>query len=213
MIYSDDFVWLHFPKCAGTKIENLFRTYYSSNNGIFQDTVDPAIDPLATWHDTIAAREKRDPNFVQGNRVIICSFRRLPAWLESRYSFELQRSPQLNHRPELLLEGKFLEQGGFQNHADYYAKQYIPEVFLKSDKLTFVRTEYFESDFKRAFGKFLDVAVIPDWEFGKKANASRSVVPDKIRRQLRENQREVYDNCPYWKAVEEVAYGQSIQVP
>ena len=207
MIYSDDFVWLHFPKCAGTKIENLFRTYYSSDKGIFQDTVDPKIDPLATWHDTISNREKRNPDFTLGKRIIICSFRRLLTWLESRYSFEVQRSPQLNHRPELLLEGKFLEQGGFQNHADYYVKQYIPEFILGSEKLRFIRIEYFESDFKRVFGEFLDVAVIPGWEFSKKANVSKSTVPNKIRNQLLQNQHEVYEKCPYWKAVEDIAYG------
>src|SRR5215211_1142207 len=116
MIYADDFVWLHFPKCAGTKIERLFKTYYSSDKRIFQDTVDPKIDPQATWHDSVSDREKRNPHFTLGKRIIICSFRRLPSWLESRYSFEVQRSPELNHRPELLLEGKFLEHGGYQNH-------------------------------------------------------------------------------------------------
>ena len=103
MIYSNNFVWLHFPKCAGTKIENLFRTYYSHDKGIHQDIVETRIDPLATWHDTIESREKRDPGFILGDRTIICSFRRLPAWLESRYSYEVRRSPQLDHRPKLLL--------------------------------------------------------------------------------------------------------------
>jgi hypothetical protein len=207
MIYSDDFVWLHFPKCAGTKIEKIFRTYYSSARGVLQDQVDPKIDPQATWHDTIAAREKRNPDFRLGEKVIICSFRRLPTWLESRYSFEVQRSPQLNHRPELLLEGKFLEQGDFQNHADYYVKQYVPEFILRSDKLRFIRMEYFELDFKCVFEEFLDITVIPDWEFSKKVNISKSRVPDKIRNQLFQHQHEVYEKCPYWKAVEDVAYG------
>jgi len=207
MIYSNDFVWLHFPKCAGTKIENLFKTYYSSKEAIFQDVVDPKIDPQATWHDTIAAREKRNPDFVLGSRIVICSFRRLPAWLESRYSFEARRSPQLNHRPELLLEGKFLEQSGFQNHADYYVKQYIPDPILKLDKIRFVRTEFFEADFKRIFGEFLDVTMIPDWEFNKRVNVSTSVVPAEIRKQLFQNQQKLYENCPYWKTVEAIAYG------
>ena len=207
MIYSDDFVWLHFPKCAGTKIENLFRTYYSNDKRIFQDTVDPKIDPLATWHDSISDREKRDPNFILGDRIIICSFRRLPTWLESRYSFEFRRSPQLDHSPELLLEGKFLEQGGHSNHADFYPKKYLPEAILRSDKVKFIRTEYFETDFKRVFGEFIDVTIIPDWEFNKRVNVSESAVPDKIRRKLFQNQQEVYENCPYWKTVQRIAYG------
>jgi hypothetical protein len=206
MIYSDDFVWLHFPKCAGVKIENLFRTYYASDKRIFQDTVDPIIDPLASWHDSILDREVRDPKFNLGSRVIICSFRRLPAWLESRYSFEVQRSPQLSHRPELLLEGKFLERKGAQNHADVYAKKYIPEAVLMSRKIRFIRTEHFESDFKHIFGEFLDVSVIPEWEFSKKVNVSESSVPIEIRNELFRNQKKVYEKCPYWKTVEKFAY-------
>ena len=207
MIYSDEFVWLHFPKCAGTKIEKLFRTYFSSTPGVFQDTVDPRLDPQATWHDSISDREKRNPDFTLGNRMVICSFRRLPTWLESRYSFEVQRSPQLNHRPELLLEGKFLEHSGYQNHADYYVKKYLPEVILRSGNLRFVRTEFFEEDFKRVFGEFLDVTGIPDSEFSKKVNTSRSVVPHEIRMELFQNQMKVYECCPRWKAVEDMAYG------
>lgn len=29
MIIGKEFVWLHFPKCAGTKIEKIFETYFS----------------------------------------------------------------------------------------------------------------------------------------------------------------------------------------
>ena len=206
MIYSDDFVWLHFPKCAGKKIENLFSTYYSDDERIHQDIIKPQLDAPPAWHDSIAAREKRDPNFVLGNRRVICSFRRLPGWLESRYSYEVRRNPQLDHRPELLLEGKFLERGGEQNHADFYVRKYIPEPILRSDKLKFIRTESFESDFKRVFGQFLDVTIIPDSELSKKENVSKSVVPDEIREKLLQNQLQLYEKCPYWKAVEDIAY-------
>jgi hypothetical protein len=207
MIYTKDFVWLHFPKCAGTRIENLFKIYYSSDHRIFQDIVDPKKDPQGTWHDSISDREKRNPDFSVGSRIIICSFRRLPTWLVSRYNFEFQRSPQLRHRPELLLEGKFLEVGGYQNHADFYVKYYVPEAILRSDKIRFIRTEYFESDFKRVFGEFVDVRIIPDWEFRKRENTSESVVPEKVRKKLFQNQQELYEKCPYWKAVEDIAYG------
>jgi hypothetical protein len=206
MIFSDDFVWLHFPKCAGTKIEHLFRTYYSDDKNFFQDIVDPQIDPRITWHDSISDREKRDPKFFLGNRVVICSFRKLPTWLESRYSFEVQRNPDFNHRPELLLEGKFLEQSGQENHADFYAQKYLPEHILTSNRLRFVRTEHFESDFKHIFGEFIDVKIIPNWEFSKRVNVSQSVLPDKIKTQLLEHQQKVYEKCPYWKKVEDIAY-------
>jgi len=206
MIYSDDFVWLHFPKCAGVKIENLFKTYYSAEKSISQDLVDPVKDPRATWHDSVSDRENRDPNFKLENRVIICSFRKLPGWLESRYSFEVQRSPQLSHNPELLLEGKFLEQGGIRNHADYYIKKYLPESILRTGRVRFIRTEHFESDFKNVFGEFVNVTIIPNAEFSKKLNVSKSAVPDDIRDRLLHS-REVYEQCPDWKAVENIAYG------
>lgn len=205
MIYSDDFVWLHFPKCAGTKIADLFRTYYSRDKRIFQDPIDPIIDPEGSWHDAVIDREQRDPHFVLGARTLICSFRRLPKWLDSRYSFEVQRSPHLRHHPELLLEGKFLEQGGDENHADTYPIKYLPEGILTSNQVRFIRTEHFESDFKRVFGEFLDVTVIPSWEFLKRVNTSKSAVPEKIRKELFQSQI-VYERCPYWKAVENIAY-------
>jgi len=206
MIYSEDFVWLHFPKCAGVKMEDLFRKYYSSDKRIFQDIVDPRFDPLATFHDSILDRETRNSSFQLGERIVICSFRRLPGWLESRYSFEVRRSPRLRHRPELLLEGKFLETDGFLNHADFYVNKYIPESLLNSNKIRFIRTEYFESDFKQIFGEFLDVTCVPDWEFRKRVNVSKSAVPRRIRTQLLKNQWQIYTNCPYWKMVEDVAY-------
>jgi|SRR5215216_5383597 len=211
MIYSDEFVWLHFPKCAGAKVEKLFRTYYSFDKRIFQDAIYPIADPQATWHDSILDRETRDPRFTLGNRIIICSFRRLPGWLASRYSFEVQRNPQLSHRPELLLEGKFLESTGHPNHADFYAEKYVPEAILDLDKIRFLRTEYFEHDFKRIFGEFLDVTIIPDWEFREKYNVSVNAVPSKIREKLFKKGlfhglENVYETCPYWKKVEKVVY-------
>ena len=105
------------------------------------------------------------------------------------------------------MEGKFLEQSGYLNHADFYPQKYVPEAILRSGKVRFIRTEHFESDFKSLFGEFLDVNIIPAWEFSKKVNASESAVPDTIRKQLFENHQEVYENCPYWKAVEDIAYG------
>lgn len=206
MIYSNDFVWLHFPKCAGTKIEKIFEKYFSNEKMIFQDPINSQIDPSASWHDGISDRERRDPDFSLGERVVICSFRRLPSWLESRYSFEYQRSPHLNHRPELLLEGRFLERRGWENHADFYIKKYLPDSILLSDKVQFIRTEYFETDFKLVFKDFIDVSIIPDAEFKERINVSESHLPIKIKNKLLDNQQELYEKCPRWKAAEDIAY-------
>ncbi len=208
MIISKEFVWLHFPRCAGTKVEHLFQKYYSDEKDIAQDTIIPTIvDPLAyIWHDTIAEREARDANFSLGNRIVICSFRRLKPWLVSRFNFEVYRNPHLNHQPELLLEGKFLESRGAINHADWYARQYIPRSILFSGRLRFIRTEHFADDFKAAFGEFIDLSRIPDWEFEQKTNVAEDAVPRSIRQRLFSDQT-IYERCPYWKLVEEIAYG------
>ena len=211
MIYTKEFVWLHFPKCAGTKVEQLFKKYFYKREGLFQDAVGLANDPSIAWHDSIADREARDPGFSLGTRTVICSFRKLPFWLESRYNFEAQRSPDLSHRPDLLLEGKFLEADGFENHADNYVKKYLPQHILESGNVRFLRTEFFESDFKSIFGDFLDISQILDGEFKRKVNASKRCVPANVREQLYGAPEKIYKNCPYWRVVDGMVYG--IQVP
>ncbi len=208
MIYSEKFVWLHFPKCAGTKVEQLFRKYFSTQDRLVQDRVNAKLDPTIAWHDSIDDREARDRGFVLGERIVICSFRRLPSWLESRYNFEAERSPHLAHRPELLLEGKFLEARGVESHADVYSKKYLPDRILQSGKVRFLRTEYFESDFKRIFADFVDVSRIPDWEFKERLNSSKGCcLPARVRDQLYDGRGTVYDKCPHWRSIDEIAYG------
>jgi hypothetical protein len=206
MIYSDDFVWLHFPRCAGTKIEQLFGKYFAQDNQIIQDVIDPDVFQYISWHDSVAEREARRIGFLLGNRTVICSFRKLPSWLVSRYSFEYYRSPSLKHQPEQLLEGKFLEQSGLPSHADYYAMKYLPRNILDSGNVRFIRTEYFEYDFKLVFSEFLDIYKIPDWEFQRKANVSRNAVPNEILNELYDSD-EIYGYCPYWREVEKIVYG------
>lgn len=212
MIYSDDFVWLHFPKCAGTKVEGLFKKYYSCHNEIYQDLIGFNLFGLTwnfsgSWHDSVLEREARDSKFLLEDRVVICSFRKLPSWLESRYNFEYKRNPKLNHSPDRLLEGKFFERNGFENHADWYAIKYLPKPILESGRLRFIRTEHFESDFKSVFGDYVDVTVIPSSEFNKKTNPSKSSLQPDFREKLYAEQQKLYEMCPYWKTIEEIAYG------
>jgi len=206
MIYNNDFIWLHFPKCAGTKIEKLFTRYLAKQKGIHMDTIDIRVNPDVSWHDSIEDRINRDPTFLVGSRAIICPFRKLPKWLESRFNFEVMRNPALSHNPAFLLEGKFLESNGYKNHADYYVRKYLPETILGSEKIRFLRTEFFEADFKEIFSDYLDISSIPDHEYKKTENASKSFLPAKIKQQLSDNITELYNQCPYWKHVEEIAY-------
>lgn len=206
MIYNDDFVWLHFPKCAGSKIESLFRTYLSGVPGLVQDVVDPQRDAVRVWHDSVADREARDPAFALGNRTVICSIRRLPAWLVSRYNFEYERSPHLPHDPESLLEGCFLERRGKRNHADNFIRKFLPPHLLDTGRVKFLRAEFFERDFRNLFGGYMDLTVIPPEEYASRTNASPNHLPAEMTRRLFASP-EVYAKCPAWRAVEELAYG------
>ncbi len=206
MICSNDFVWLHFPKCAGTKIELLFKNYFGHVPGLEQDAVTIDQDPEIRWHDSIAMRSARNQKFELGNRTVICSFRRLPSWLESRYSFEVRRNPSLNHSPESLLHAQFLEMDGRLSNADAYCEQYLPRSLLNSARVEFIRVEFFKEDFKRVFGSYLDLAHIPETAIRSRVNSSKSAIPRKIRKQLHSKAQEVYQFCPRWEYVERLAF-------
>lgn len=208
MIYNDEFVWVHFPKCAGVKVEILFSTYLSAEPGLFQDKLDPETDKAFSWHDSVAEREARNPSFTLGDRIVICSIRKLPSWLESRYNYEYERDPKKQHNPELLLEGKFLEQPGYVNHADVYIRKYLPQSLLSTGKVRFLRTEYFGEDFIGLFSNYVNVEAIPRDEYARRANSSANHLPAEILSRLRSSQ-DVYASCPEWRAVEELAYPSS----
>lgn len=209
MIYTDKFVWLHFPKCAGSKTEQLFKKYFSEEDGVFQDIVNPEFDPAISWHDTIDERENRDATFKLGSRTVICQFRRLPAWLESKFNFEASRNSNLILKPELLLEGRFPESSGHNNHVDVYINKWLPPKILKSSNLKIIRTENFKLDFKMVFSQFIDISRIPEWEYDKLVNSSTSILPSDIKHKLYNNKAELYEKCPRWSLVEEMAYGNS----
>ncbi|MFM7641543.1 MAG: hypothetical protein ACKO45_08335 [Cyanobium sp.] len=206
MIYNDQFVWLHFPKCAGSKIESIFQAYFADNKSLIQDPVGLKYDPTIAWHDSIEQRSERDASFKLGERTVICSFRKLPSWLISRYSFEFQRSPDLKHDPELLLEGRFLRRDGRQMHADALAAKYLSPQILGLGRVEFIRVEYFERDFRSIFGKFVDLSKIPESEYESKVNKSEHFIPESIRTRLLNNNGEIYEKCPYWRHVEGMAY-------
>lgn len=202
-------MWLHFPKCAGTKTENLFHRYFSDRQDIHQDAVDIVKNPGVSWHDSLAEREQRDVNFSSVKRLVICPIRRLPAWLESRYNFEVARSPQFDHRADRLLTGHFLTANGKIAHADAVARRYLPGNLLASPRLVFLRTEFFREDFARIFAPFIDVDRIPAEEFAIRENASPDCLPSAIRQRLLYDNDNLYEHCPIWKKVEQLAYNSN----
>ena len=232
VIYNADFIWIHVPKCAGTKTENLFRRHFGHDRlesvcrrlfgrravvlarqatgaltGLHQDIADISVDATIAWHDSIADRERRDSRFRRGDRAIICPIRRLPAWLASVYCYHRGLSPHLDHRPERLLEGRFLSWDGSEGHADQVASRYLPTDVLESPRLAFVRTEYFAQDFREVFGQFLDTSRIPATELTVKENTSQFVLPDDVWQALNAPDSPVYGCCPAWSRFERIAYG------
>jgi len=205
MIYNEKFIWIHFPKIAGTKIEEIFKKYYAHDNTIKQDKVGKVReDGSLPWHDSIAERVKYDPSFkVEGKKIIVC-VRRLPSWLKSRFNFEIDRNPNLPHKLETLYEAKFLESNGYLNNADYYIKKYLPNELIKANELVFIRVENFEEDFKNAFKGLIDLSLIPDKVFARKSNTSsdhigKSWLNDEI-------SHNIYKNSPLWSEIEKLAY-------
>ena len=212
MIFSDKFIWLHFPKCAGSKVESIFLKYFSNDKNIYQDVIDPTIDPIASWHDSIDARARRDSKFAWKGKTIISGFRKLPEWLLSRYFFELQRSPHLNHDPKLLFEAKFLEQDGQVRTPDIYSKFYFPEHIYIYEELKFIRTEYFKEDFKTIFGEFVDVSIIPDVEFDSLINPSKKTGEGFLISEIKKSENQIYEKCPHWQMIEQDVYSKSVLV-
>jgi hypothetical protein len=88
MIIGPDFVWLHFPKCAGTFTENIIRRLDANSGKIAFDPIDPA---EIIWHQNVVERENITGEKLR-DKVIISNFRRLPFWIISRIQFEANRS-------------------------------------------------------------------------------------------------------------------------
>lgn len=206
MICCDDFVWLHFPKNAGTKIEEIFSEYFSGREGIIQDSID-GDDSDSFWHDSISDREKRDSSFSVGNKDVIICVRRLQSWLVSRYNYERKRSPSIPHDYNNLLTGHFFESSGYLNHADYYVRKYFSDVKGRAKNIRFIRVENFAEDFKAVFGMYMNVDAIPDDVLYSKNNKSHSSIPDGFLTEMKLSLSKLYEHCPKWKELEDLAYG------
>ena len=120
MIISPDFIWLHFPKCAGTFTENLLRKVIpNEDNRVQFDPIDPE---NVIWHHNVKEREKYS-GYIISDKVIICNFRRLPDWIISRIKFEQNRSGKIVTK-DMYIKGNFYEQNGNINSAERVLKKY-----------------------------------------------------------------------------------------
>jgi len=75
VLWSDRFVWLHVPKCAGTQTRAVLRKL-----GAFDEDLDPNI-----WH------QGRREGLTDSGRVVVANFRRLPSWVLSLAHYEAAR--------------------------------------------------------------------------------------------------------------------------
>jgi hypothetical protein len=208
MIYNKDFVWIHFPKAAGSKIELVFRNHFSGDLSIHQDIVGIKSDPSISWHDSIGDRQKRDPSFTLSDRCLIVCVRRLPAWLKSRFLYEIKRSPKLNHDPNLLILGKFLERTGQINHADNYISKYIPAYLIENHaNISYLKVEDFANDFVKIFSRYIDISKISKRDLEQKVNASHGSTKYNVDQIISDNLAVIYGACPLWSELEKSVYG------
>ena len=147
MILGRDFVWLHFPKCAGHAVDQALRGVLRGRSEIVFD--DQARE--AGWHDSVDERLRREPMLDFSNRRIICGFRRLPHWILSRIHYEASRPPYLCATREMLCRGEFFGELGDVGKADDFAAYYAAGKVER-----WVRTEHLAEDFERHFGDMLE---------------------------------------------------------
>ena len=190
MIEHDRFVYVHFPKTAGMKL------------GEILSSIPGAVRNPDHHHFSIEDRQRADPGWEVGDRMVVVGFRRLPRWLLSRYSFEAHRSPGQPHDPSLREQGKFIEANGELGYADLYAMRWIsPETYQRYN-IRFLRQENLMSDFSDIFSDLIDIHSI---DLRSKVNSFKPDV--RCATAIALHQSKIYQNCPYWAGLEFVAYG------
>lgn len=202
MIIGKNFLWLHFPKCAGTETNRVLKKYFSSNPEIHFDKIDHA---NVIWHQNVEERE-REIGLSIRNKTVICNFRRLPSWIISRIQFEKKRSGFTPTKDDYI-RGEFYERKGSKNHADWYVKKYT-SVRVNS----WIRAEYITEDFKKAFSQFLDLSKIDlTTEFSKKSNAN-DYIKDMSHWFTQDDLNILYAHCPLWANLELSLYGELLEL-
>ncbi len=205
MIIGERFVWLHFPKCAGTEIENILRRHFNEDKNFHFDEIDPR---NVIWHQNIDERKRLDPGFDISGRDVICAFRRLPHWLLSRVHFEKGRNPEIVVTREMFVRGQFFENANLVIAADYYAKKYTTVPVNR-----WIRTEHARSDFEAVFSEYLDLSNINlDKEMQKK-NANRFGYINDIEFYFTSGElKNLYDMNPVWRDLEREVYGDILSI-
>lgn len=198
MIIGTNFIWLHFPKCAGTFTENLLKQLIKEQEkSIVFDKIDPN---LVIWHQNVSVREKM-LNINLSGKDILCNFRRLPYWIVSRIYYELNRSGNSTTK-ELFTNGQFVNRKGIIEHADTVLTRYT-----EREVKHWIRVESLEKDFIQVFSQYIDFKFFPQHDvFSSKLNVSgwdynlKDWFSEK-------NLKELYESCPLWSKLEMHLYG------
>lgn len=202
MIVGNQFVWLHFPKCAGTEVSQVLAGLRRNNPELMLD------DPRqVNVHDGLGERSASHPGFPIGGKDVITCFRRLPYWMLSRIHFGYSRNPEFVPTRDQMLDGHVYEQDGFLNHADQYVKTYTEEARF------ILRTEHIYDDFCAAFERYLkfDAEEVRQAFTGRNANPTR-YVPNLSFWFKQADLDRLYASAPRWTRLEKHLYGDLLTI-
>lgn len=195
MIIGPDFIWLHFPKCAGTTLELALRDLLKGRPGVKFDDIDGV---TGHWHHTIAERQAIDPSFhLRGKRVLAC-LRRLPSWIMSMVIFEATRNEHMVATRDMIVHGQCFD-SGIVNRADDYLDLFNADVHH------WIRTEHLAADVATAFD--LRHADVAEAMLRHKSNVTPPYIRDTAFWFTDDDLCTLYASNPLWAAVEDRVYG------
>ena len=197
MIIGESFLWLHFPKCAGTTTTFVLLKNFVTDSSIEFDETGRG-EPL--WHDTVAERERRINASLSGKEVL-ANIRRLPAYVVSKIHYSESLNADIRHAREHLLTGQFMEASGVNNSADNLLRLYDAETVSH-----WIRTEYLEDDFVSVFSRYLDMTGKDLSALSTKIN-STDYARDLGKWYSREDMESLYRKNPLWSELERKVYG------
>ncbi len=198
MIIGPDFIWLHFPKCAGTRTEQVIRKHFGTDPTLRFDEINPE---HVVWHQSVREREEATGENLGGRRVV-CNIRRLPHWILSRVGYEEMRSDIYTPR-EMFVRGSFINRWKKVENADAFLSDF---TVVPVD--AWIRVDFIASDFAAAFSPVLDLTGINlRREFAKRSNETKFFA-DSTPWLTSEELAILYDSCPVWTALEKRLYGE-----
>ncbi len=195
MIYTDEWLWLHFPKCGGVSTAVSLMDAYREQEGLVADDL---TSPDVIWHDSIAGRSERDPNFSLGDRKVLCGIRRLPNWLLSVVHYEISNNQNLRPTREMFEGADYFEASGRLQNAENLMKIYSrPRVDY------WIRTEKLFDDLNSA----LHGPEITPPSKGALNERRIDYIADPFFWFTRAQMFSLYDRCPTWAQREKEVYG------